>query len=30
VAVTNALWGLSRIEVPRPPVDLSRMRVRRF
>lgn len=30
VAVTNALWGLATIEPPVPPVDLSRMRVRRL
>lgn len=29
VAVTNALWGLATIEPPAPPVDLSRMRIRR-
>lgn len=29
VAVTNALWGLATIVPPAPPVDLSRMRIRR-
>lgn len=30
VAVTNALWGLATIEPPAPPVDVSRMRLRRL
>lgn len=30
VAVTNALWGLATIEPPAPPVDVTRMRVRRL
>lgn len=29
VACTLALWGLATIEPPAPPVDLSRMRIRR-
>jgi hypothetical protein len=30
VAVTHAVWGLATIEPTAPPVDLSRMRVRRL
>lgn len=30
VACTHALWGLATITPPAPPVDLSRMRVRRL
>lgn len=30
VAVTNAVFGLATIEPPAPPVDLSRMRLRRL
>jgi hypothetical protein len=30
IACTNALWGLATIEPPAPPVDVSRMRLRRL